>query len=122
MAYDSVRDQTNMVALRTRVNDVGDRIRKLQQEVQLIVDACDLLWIDLCEEFGDAPIKRADGRLSEAGIQAVNAAFTAGSKNSEIAKMFDITPGAASQRRTSWLAQKCRVPEDGKPGGETNRD
>jgi hypothetical protein len=54
---------------------------------------------------GDAALKRDDGRLTEAGIAAVNAAFASGATATEVAKQFDIHVSAASNRRTIWLGK-----------------
>lgn len=64
------------------------------------------------EDTGGTALKRADGRLTEAGVAAVNAAFEAGKTVTEIAKQFDIHVSAASNRRTIWLAKRAIEPTD----------
>jgi hypothetical protein len=46
--------------------------------------------------------RRADGRLTDVGIAAVEASFAAGAKVNEVARQFDITPSAASNRKKIW--------------------
>jgi hypothetical protein len=50
------------------------------------------------------PYKRDDGRLTDAGIAAVNAAFDAGATVTEVAKQFDIHVSGASNRKKIWQA------------------
>ncbi len=52
----------------------------------------------------ETPYKRADGRLTDAGIAAVNAAFEAGATVTEVAKQFDIHVSGASNRKKIWQA------------------
>lgn len=52
----------------------------------------------------ESPYKRADGRLTDAGIAAVNAAFDAGATVTEVAKQFDIHVSGASNRKKIWQA------------------
>lgn len=63
------------------------------------------------EQSGDAAaLKRSDGRLTEAGVAAVNAAFESGATVTEVAKQFGIHVSAASNRRTIWLAKRAVEP------------
>lgn len=57
---------------------------------------------------GDTVLKRQDGRLTEAGIAALNAAFDAGATLTEAAKQVDIHLSAASYRRSIWRAERSR--------------
>jgi hypothetical protein len=54
---------------------------------------------------GEDPFKRPDRRLTEAGIAAIEAAFTAGATVSQVAKQFDIQVSAASNRKKIWEAK-----------------
>ena len=56
---------------------------------------------------GTDPYKRADGRLTEAGIAAVNAAFDAGATVTEVSKTYGIHVSAASNRKKIWQASKA---------------
>lgn len=69
-----------------------------------------LIWLVEQEaaKSGDAALKRADGRLTEEGITALNAAFEAGATLTEAAKQFDIHLSAASYRRSIWRAERSR--------------
>ncbi|SFV13026.1 MULTISPECIES: hypothetical protein [unclassified Methylobacterium] len=60
---------------------------------------------------GDAALKRQDGRLTEAGIAALNAAFEAGVTLTEAATQFGIHLSAASYRRSIWRAERSREPQ-----------
>jgi hypothetical protein len=53
-------------------------------------------------------LKREDGRLSDAGVAAVNAAFDSGESVTQIAKRFEIHVSAAANRRALWRAQRER--------------
>ena len=57
---------------------------------------------------GEDPFKRPDRRLTEAGIAAIEAAFTAGATVSQVAKQFDIQVSAASNRKRIWQAKTAR--------------
>ncbi|MHB2208002.1 hypothetical protein [Methylobacterium sp. CM6257] len=60
---------------------------------------------------GDTALKRQDGRLTEAGIAALNAAFEAGATLTEAATQFGIHLSAASYRRSIWRAERSREPQ-----------
>lgn len=57
---------------------------------------------------GSTGYKREDGRLSDIGVKAVDAAFDAGTTVMEVSRQFDITPSAASNRRKIWLSNASR--------------
>jgi hypothetical protein len=50
----------------------------------------------------ETPLVRPDGRLTEAGIDAVYAEFAANSTNGEIAKKFDISLSGVVKRKAMW--------------------
>lgn len=52
----------------------------------------------------DPKLKRDNGRLTEAGIAAVEAAFGGGASVMEVSRLFEITPAAASNRRKIWVS------------------
>jgi hypothetical protein len=52
---------------------------------------------------GPPSYKKPDGRLSEAGTAAVDAALTAGMSITAIAKDLQVHPSAISKRRKAWL-------------------
>lgn len=49
--------------------------------------------------------KRSDGRLSDVGINAMEAMFAEGRTVTEVAKAFDCTVSAASNRKRIWQAK-----------------
>lgn len=51
---------------------------------------------------GDQRLKRDDGRLTDFGIGAVDAAFASGASVMEVSRQFEITPAASSNRRKIW--------------------
>ncbi|WP_445502543.1 hypothetical protein [Microvirga sp. G4-2] len=77
---------------------LATRIEKLLQTAQTAAKSAGSSAPDL--------FKRADGRLTDAGIAAVNAAFDAGATVTEVAKKFGIHVSASSNRRKIWLAGK----------------
>jgi hypothetical protein len=95
----------DMMALRTRVLALSKRAATMATTAQQLADEAEALWLDLfTENQTPGTLKRADGRLSDAGIRAVNASYEAGATVSEVARSFAISPSAASQRRKIWLA------------------
>jgi predicted DNA binding protein len=59
------------------------------------------------DEEGISNMKREDGRLTDEGIRAINAAYETGATVTQVAKRFGITASGASQRRKIWLAGKA---------------
>ncbi len=57
---------------------------------------------------GNLENKREDGRLSDVGVKAVEAAYDAGATVMEVSRQFEITPSAASNRRKIWLSNTSR--------------
>jgi hypothetical protein len=60
---------------------------------------------------GNVALKREDGRLTEASIATLNAAFEAGVTLTEAAAQFGIHLSAASYRRSIWRAERSREPQ-----------
>lgn len=82
--------------------------RKLAERTERLLET--LKKATLTKQGNDAPegaMKRPDGRLTEAGVVAVNAAFDAGETVTQVAKRFGIHVSAASNRRTIWKAQRA---------------
>jgi hypothetical protein len=77
------------------ISKAGDRLEKLVQSLE-----------GPKPQEAKPSLKRADGRLTDIGIAAVNAAFDAGATVTEVAKQFDIHVSASSNRRKIWLAGK----------------
>lgn len=82
--------------------------RALQTAVAAFVSRLDLLVADQAQgKAAEAPVdlKRPDGRLSDAGIAAMEAMFAEGRTVTEIAKAFNCTVSAASHRKRIWQAK-----------------
>lgn len=88
--------------------------RKLAERVERLLDKLENTSIEKKkldkkgENISANSLKREDGRLSEAGVAAVNAAFDAGESVTQIAKRFEIHVSAAANRRVLWRAQRDR--------------
>lgn len=79
--------------------------RKIETAARYLVDHLEkLLENSLPTEVSSQTYKRADGRMTDAGIIAINRAFTLGQTVTDVAREFDITVSAASNRRKIWLA------------------
>ncbi|CAO4145065.1 hypothetical protein LPLAFNJD_LOCUS1850 [Methylorubrum aminovorans] len=85
-----------------------DGARKLAERAERLLT---LITKQAAQSPETADLKRADGRLTEAGVAAVNAAFEAGATVTEVSKQFGIHVSAASNRRTIWLAHKANSPK-----------
>ena len=84
--------------------------RTLEEGARKQAERLERLLISLSDDaersaHGKDPYKRPDRRLTEAGIAAIEAAFTAGATVSQVAKQFDIQVSAASNRKKIWEAK-----------------
>ncbi|MGO7985156.1 hypothetical protein [Rhizobium leguminosarum] len=91
-------DQFRIAAIKNDLNVLKDAIARLESNL----DALSQLAI---EDGKEIPLKRHDGRLTDAGIAAVNAAFDAGASVTDVARQFGITASASSNRRQIWKSR-----------------
>ncbi|MGO4508009.1 hypothetical protein AB4Z51_13405 [Bradyrhizobium sp. 2TAF36] len=81
---------------------------ELRNAFELFTRRLDALVIEQTKDApatGPADWKRADGRLNDAGISAMEAMFAAGRSVSQIAETFKIAKSAASHRKQIWRAR-----------------
>jgi len=92
---------------------MGSDARNLQATLGTFADRLDALVAKLTPKGTDPDdttiFKREDGRLTDAGVQAVEAALAANNTVTEIAKRFGITVSAASHRKKIWEAAKAKA-------------
>ncbi|QFU15494.1 hypothetical protein [Microvirga thermotolerans] len=105
-------DRDRIKSVMMRLMALERKAEKLAETSREIAQEAAALWEELMPETQEeldnqGKIKRPDGRLNDAGIRAVNAAFASGATVSEVARRFEITPSAASGRRKIWLASKA---------------
>ena len=101
------------MAWRHRVYALQQRLYRHAMEAQEIaMEMADLgaemLLVEADTDLGT--FKKADGRLNDAGVAAINAAFQNGESLADIARRFEISPSAVSTRHQIWLANR-RAPE-----------
>lgn len=92
---------------------VAQDVRAIEQAARRQAERIERLLTSLTQEVepsapGTGPFKRPDGRLTEAGIAAIEAAFEADVTVSQVAKQFDIQVSAASNRKKIWEAKRGR--------------
>lgn len=93
--------QSELIAILKEARTLQIAVGKLAARLDKAVEA------SMTVATGADAYKRADGRLTDAGITAVNAAFEAGATVTEVSKQFDIHVSGASNRRKIWLASKA---------------
>lgn len=97
------------VVIEAELHAIAEDARAQEATARKLAERAERLLATLKEQGGDSPesdLKRPDGRLTEAGVAAVNAAFDAGATVTQVAKQFGIHVSAASNRRTIWKAAK----------------
>ena len=101
-------DPDTFAAIRLRMIALQERSEKFAKEAQHIAREVRNLSDALLSKSkpGSGSLKRDDGRLNEAGVEALNAAFANGMGVMEASKAFGISPSAASNRRKIWASLK----------------
>ncbi|MBY3040024.1 hypothetical protein [Rhizobium laguerreae] len=93
-------DQFRIAAIKNDLNVLKDAIARLESNLDALLKGPLAI-----EEGKEIPLKRHDGRLTDAGIAAVNAAFDAGATVTDVARQFGITASASSNRRQIWKSR-----------------
>ncbi|MGY6286083.1 hypothetical protein ACXIT0_24870 [Methylorubrum extorquens] len=96
--------------IEAELHAIAEDARAQEASARSLAERTERLLATLRKRGSDSPesdLKRPDGRLTEAGVAAVNAAFDAGKTVTQVAKQFDIHVSAASNRRTIWKASKA---------------
>ncbi|HEX2973238.1 MAG TPA: hypothetical protein VHP11_12965 [Tepidisphaeraceae bacterium] len=93
-------------ATRSELTSLAHEARALETSAGKLAARLEKLLQSAPPDTGADPFKRADGRLTDAGIVAVNAAFDAGSSVTEVARRFGIHVSASSNRRKIWMATR----------------
>ncbi|MFG5121726.1 hypothetical protein [Methylorubrum sp. POS3] len=92
---------------------MGADARNLQVTLGTFADRLEALVAKLTPKGTDpddpSVFKRDDGRLTDAGVTAVEAALAAQKTVTEISKQFGITVSAASHRKKIWEAAKAKA-------------
>lgn len=86
--------------IRAEIEALARDARALHEQAGKLADRLDALIQSGPET--EEPLKRADGRMTDSGIAAINAAFSSGATVTEVAHKFGITVSAASNRRKIW--------------------
>ncbi|MBX4954753.1 hypothetical protein [Rhizobium lentis] len=93
-------DQFRIAAIKNDLVVIKDAVARLESNLDALLKGS--LTIEKAKEL---PLKRHDGRLTDAGIAAVNAAFDAGATVTDVARQFGITASASSNRRQIWKSR-----------------
>lgn len=102
-------EPNDLAGIRARLSNLSTKAARVAQEAKEISEEATNIWLDMIGDpsiVDNGSLKRDDGRLNEAGIRAVNAAFEAGTTVTQVAKQFSISVSAASTRRKVWMSLK----------------
>lgn len=87
--------QREMVALKTNLDQLSVRF--------------DAILVELLSEQSEPeqPLKREDGRLTDHAIELIDNMYETGESVTAVARTFDISTSAASNRRRIWQTKKA---------------